>query len=160
MSWPDRPDWPDEPTLDPVRRLRVMAAGISGAHVTEEVLDAPYEEVWALLADLDGAFRELQPDMRGFRVTCLEGDRLEATARSRFGFRARFDGVIRPGWCWLQSRFLLVGMAAHPEPAGGTRVALVGGVRVPGRAAIIPLGARREARRTLTVLAARLAPPG
>jgi hypothetical protein len=37
----------------------------------------------------------------------------------------RLDGVLRPGWCWLQSRFLVIGMAAAAEP-GGTRVALTG----------------------------------
>ena len=71
--------------------------------------------------------------------------------------RARFDGVLRPGWCWLQSRFLLIGVAAAPEPGGGTRVALTGGVRIPGRAAIVPLGVRREAERALDRLAALVA---
>jgi hypothetical protein len=32
-----------------------------------------------------------------------------------------------------RDRFLLIGMAAAPEPGERTRVALTGGVRVPGR---------------------------
>src|SRR5206468_11490702 len=71
---------------------------------------------------------------------------LQAVARGRFGMRARFDGVLRPGWCWLQSRFLLIGMAATSEP-GGTRVALTGGLRIPGRAALLPLGVDRKSTR-------------
>jgi hypothetical protein len=74
--------------------------------------------------------------------------------------RARFDGVLRPGWCWLQSRFLLIGMAAVAEPGGGTRVALTGGVRFPSRAALVPIGVRREAERALDRLQRRLGAPG
>lgn len=144
--------WPTG-DLDEVRRLRVLAAGIPGAHVTERVLDRPFGQVWPLLADLEGTFGLIEPDMRQVRVTRTDGERVEARARSRFGMRARFDGVLRPGWCWLQSRFLLIGVAAAPEPGGGTRVALTGGVRVPGRAAIVPIGVRREAERALDRLA-------
>lgn len=144
--------WPTG-DLDEVRRLRVLAAAIPGAHVTERVLDRPFGQVWPLLADLEGTFGLIEPDMRHVRVTRADGDRLQARARSRFGMRARFDGVLRPGWCWLQSRFLLIGVAAAPEPGGGTRVALTGGVRVPGRAAIVPIGVRREAERALDRLA-------
>jgi hypothetical protein len=149
--------WPRS-ELDPVRRLRVLAAGIPGAHVTERVLPAPLDRVWAILADLEGGFGTVQPDMHRVRIVHREGDRLQAIAHSRFGMRARFTGILRPGWCWLQSRFLLIGMAARAEPGGGTRVALTGGVRVPGRAALVPLGVRREARRALDRLTAQLPP--
>lgn len=145
-------NWPTA-ELDNVRRLHVLAAGIAGAVVTERVIDAPFEHVWVLLSDLEGAFGEIQPDMRSLRVERREGERVTAVARSRFGMRARLDGVVRPGWCWLQSRFLLIGMAATPEPGGGTRVAMTGGVRVPGRAALVPIGVRREAERALARLA-------
>ncbi len=132
-----------------MQRLRVLAAPITGAVVTERVLNAPIERVWALLSDLEGAFGHLQPDMRNLRITQRSGDRLEARAHSRYGMRARFDGVLRPGWCLLQSRFLIIGMAAAPEPGGGTRVALTGGTRIPGKAMLFPIGVRREARRSL-----------
>ncbi|WP_328994006.1 hypothetical protein OG394_06465 [Kribbella sp. NBC_01245] len=145
-------NWPAV-ELDNVRRLHVLAAGIAGAAVTERVIDAPFERVWVLLSDLQGAFGEIQPDMRSLRVERREGERVTAVAQSRFGMRARLDGVVRPGWCWLQSRFLLIGMAATPEPGGGTRVAMTGGVRVPGRAALVPIGVRREAERALARLA-------
>lgn len=140
--------WP-RAELDGVRRLRIMAAAISGAVVTERVIDAPFERVWGVLSDLEGAFGQIQPDMREVRITAAVGDRVEAVALSRFGMRARFAGVLRSEWCWLQSRFLLIGMGAAPEPGGGTRVALTGGVRVPGRAVLVPVGVAREARRSL-----------
>ena len=148
-------NWPVA-ELDNVRRLRVLAAGIAGAAVTERVIDAPFDRVWALLEDLEGSFGEIQPDMRSVKIERRDGERVTAVAHSRFGMRARLDGVVRPGWCWLQSRFLLIGMAATPEPGGGTRVAMTGGVRVPGRAALVPIGVRREAERALARLAAKV----
>ena len=49
----------------------------------------------------------------------------------------------------MQSRFLIIGMAVSAEPGGGTLVALTGGIRVPGRAAIVPLRVRLESTKTL-----------
>lgn len=108
------------------------------------------------MSDLEGEFGRFQPDMRTVRVLHVSGDRVEALARSKYGLRAHFRGVLRPGWCWLQSRFLIIGMAAAPTPDGGTRVALTGGVRVPGRAAIVPVGAERELRVAMARLADRV----
>ena len=56
---------------------------------------------------------------------------MTARARGRLGQHARFDVVLRPGWCLMQSRFLTGGMAAVPD-AGGTRFAFPGGLRLPG----------------------------
>ncbi|MFE4260501.1 SRPBCC family protein [Streptomyces sp. NPDC056883] len=145
--------------VDPVARLRIMAAGVPGARVVEATLPAPLEAVWAVMSDLEGEFGRFQPDMRSVRVLRVAGDRVEALARSKYGLRARFHGVLRPGWCWLQSRFLIIGMAAAPAPDGGTRVALTGGVRVPGRAAIVPVGAERELRLAMDRLADRVSGP-
>ncbi|MGX1670481.1 hypothetical protein [Streptomyces sp. NPDC055400] len=155
MTQPPQPQqWPHA-GLDPVRRLHALASGIGGAHVTERRVGAPYARVWALLGDLEGEFGRIAPDMRGLRVVRREGDRVEALAVSKYGMRARLRGVHRPGWCWLQSRFLLVGVAAAPD-RDGTRVAFTGGVRVPGRAALVPLGVRAEGRRSLDRLTALL----
>ncbi|MDJ1133643.1 hypothetical protein [Streptomyces iconiensis] len=139
--------WPTA-ELDPVRRLRALTAGIRGAWVTEGFVAAPYDRVGPLLGDLEGDFGRVAPDMRGLRVVRRDGVRVEALARSKYGMRARLRGEQRPGWCWLQSRFLLLGFAAAPE-GDGTRVAFTGGVRVPGHAALVPLGVRREGERSL-----------
>lgn len=148
-------DWP-RIELDDVRRLRALAAGIPGAAVTERVFDRPLQTVWDLMWDDGRGFADLQPDMRTITGLTVDGDRVSLRARSRHGFRAELHGTVRPGWCWLQSRFLLIGMAAAEEPGGGTRVALTGGVRIPGRAALIPIGVRRESTKSLDRLAARL----
>ncbi len=144
-------NWP-QADLDDVRRLRALAAGIPGAAVTERVFARPLAEVWHLMWDDGRAFAELQPDMHAITDLTIDGDHVSLHARSRHGFRAHLQGTVRPGWCWLQSRFLLIGMAAAEEPGGHTRVALTGGVRIPGRAALIPLGVRRESTKSLNHL--------
>ncbi|WP_112239681.1 hypothetical protein [Kribbella monticola] len=141
-------NWP-QVELDAVRRLRALAAGIPGAVVTERVFDRPLPVVWELMWDDGRSFAEIQPDMHAITDLTVDGDRVSLHARSRYGFRAHLQGTVRPGWCWLQSRFLLIGMAAAEEPGGRTRVALTGGVRIPARAALVPIGVRRESTKSL-----------
>jgi hypothetical protein len=123
--------------LDPVRRLRVLASARGGLYV-EGLIAAPFEAVWAVASDLEGELPRYLPDVRWLRVTATAGDRLEARARSRLGLRARFDVVRRPGWCLLQSRFLIGGIAATPD-GQGSRVAFLGAFRVPGWRFLRPL---------------------
>lgn len=148
-------NWP-QTDLDDVRRLRVLAAGIPGAAVTERVFDRPPAELWDLMWGGGRNFADIQPDMRSIVSLTIDGDQVDLVAHSRHGFRAHLQGTVRPGWCWLQSRFLLIGMAAAPEPGGGTRVALTGGVRIPHGAALVPIGVRRESTKTLDRLQAKL----
>lgn len=140
--------WPTA-ELDGVQRLRALAAGVSGAAVTERVVPVAVDQVWAVLSDFKGGFAMVQPDMRDVRLASHVGERVTVLARSHLGMRAELTGIARPGFCWLQSRFLIVAMAAVPEPYGGTRVALTGGVRVPRRSAIVPVGVRRESLKSL-----------
>ncbi|TMR96463.1 hypothetical protein [Nonomuraea basaltis] len=149
MNWPIA-------ELDPVRRLRVLAAAIPGAHVAERIIPASFERVWEVASDLEREFGTFEPDMRHLRIVADKGDgRLLAEARSKYGMRARLDVDLRPGWCWMQSRFLLVGLAATAVP-GGTLVAQTGGVRVPGRSALVPLGVRAAGEKALARLADRI----
>jgi hypothetical protein len=126
------PDWPVA-DFDQVRRLRVVAATTPGSAIRETVLDASLASVWAVAADLETELpRWLFPDIRSVRVSAAGGDRLEALMTGHSGLRARFEVVLRPGWCLMRSRFLLGGMAAIAEN-GGTRFAVLGGFRGPLR---------------------------
>jgi hypothetical protein len=140
-------NWPQAELTD-VERFRALAAGVPGAAVTERVLPADPDQVKEMLADLD-AFAEIQADFVSATFEERDGDRAVVRARGARGQRARLVGQFRPGWCWLQSRFVIIGMAVAAEPGGGTRVALTGGIRVPGRAAIIPVRVRQESNKTL-----------
>lgn len=131
------PAWPVV-EVDPLRRLRVMAASVPGTALTEWVIAAPLEIVWDTASDLEVEMPRLVRDFRSVSVTPGSGDRLVMRARGYMGQRARFDVVLRPGWCWMQSRFLLCGMAAVADP-GGTRFGFLGGLRLPGVALPRPL---------------------
>jgi hypothetical protein len=144
MTQPTSEQWPVA-ELDPVRRLRILSAAVPGSVLVERIIPAPFETVWAVAADLEQELPRYQPHVRAFRITRIEGDRLQGLASGYAGLRARFDAVLRPGWCWMQSRFLLFGVAAVPVP-GGTLLARAGGSRVPGAALLQPLRARGLAR--------------
>lgn len=124
--------------LDPVRRLRVMAAANPGAMFGETVIDADVERVWTVASDLEVELPRLIHDIRSARVTARDGDHLELLAVGTFGQRARFDIDLRPGWCWMQSRFLIGGLAAVADGTG-TRIGFLGGLRLPGIGAARPV---------------------
>lgn len=126
------PRWPVA-EFDPVRRLRVIAATTPGAAIHERVIDAPLASVWAVAADLEGELPQwLFPDIRSVRLSPTDTQRSIAHVVGHSGLRARFDVVLQPGWCLMQSRFLIGGMAAAAED-GVTRFAFLGGFRGPLR---------------------------
>ncbi|MFI0939826.1 hypothetical protein [Streptomyces sp. NPDC021020] len=117
--------------LDPVRRLRVMAAGLRAAMYAEDHVDAPFAEVWSMASDLSNELPRLVPTIREFRVsggTGGTGGRTGAWAYGPLGHRAYFDVVLQPGWCLMQSRCVVGAMAAVPE-GSGTRFAVLGATR-------------------------------
>lgn len=142
--------------LDPVQRLRVVASAIEGAVVEERVVAASATAVWDVLGDFEGGFTAVQPDMKSVRVRRRGPRDVELLATSRYGMRALLQGPVDEGYCWLASRFLIIGMAAAPVTNGSSRVALTGGVRIPRRSRLIPFGVRREARRSLDRLESTL----
>jgi len=150
-------DWPAA-GLDPVRRMRVLAATTPGVAYAEKLIPAPFDAVWDAASDLEHELPRMVTDLRSFKITSARGERMTARARGRLGQRAGFDVVLRPGWCVMQSRFLVGGMAAVAEE-GGTRFAFLGGLRLPGMRLIGPLirpAARKLALRPISRLEHRL----
>ena len=127
---PVNQDWPVA-DVDPVRRMRVLAAATPGAAYAEKLISAPFSAVWDAASDLEHELPRMITDLRSFEIISVRAERLTAQARGRLGQRARFDVVLRPGWCVMQSRFLTGGMAATPE-GEDTRFAFFGGLRLPG----------------------------
>jgi hypothetical protein len=146
MGIVSRDPWISAAELDPVRRLRVLAATVAGAtHHAEIVISAPVERVWAVVADLEQALPRLLATVKSFTITEVDGERLKAHAVGTLGQRAAFDVVLRPGWCLMRSRFVVGAMAAVPE-GGGTRFASLGGFRVPGGRLLRPAVGRLSER--------------
>jgi hypothetical protein len=117
------------PPLDPVVRLRVLAAALPGSAVVERVLDAPFDAVWAIAGDLEGGVRRFEASVAHAKVTARHGDRMQLLSYGRLGPPIRFEVVLREGWCWMQSRLFIVGMAARPE-GKQTRFAHLEGTRL------------------------------
>lgn len=124
MTWPIS-------ELDDVRRLRALHAGLPGTFLAETVLADDFDDVWPELSDLEHQFLSYAPSISSIRITERNGERMRAVVRDRIGMHAPFDVVLRSGWCLMQSRFVVFGMAATPR-AGGTHVGYLLGLRLPG----------------------------
>jgi len=124
--------------LDPVRRMRILVAGVPHAAFRERVLDAPFEDVWGVASDLEEGTPQWEKNVAALTVLEREDDRLEVEIRSPFGVRLRARAELRPGWCVMQGRLFAVGMAAVAEGAR-TRFAHFEALRVPGTGLLRPL---------------------
>ena len=130
-------DWP-APELDPIERLHVLARVLPGVAIEERVIDAPFDEVWAFVSDLEGSVHKFDADVRKVRVVRREGERL-----ALWGFGSwRFLGLpnyfrveLRDGFCWMASQGYVVGMAAVPE-GDRTRFVHLEGLNVHGPKAL------------------------
>jgi hypothetical protein len=145
--------WPTT-GLDPVRRLKVIAATTRHPVVAERHIDAPVPEVWRVASDLEGELPRIVKGLRSFTRTGQddpEAERFTAVAVSAVRHRERFEVVLRPGYCLMQSRILLGGMAAVEEGAG-TRFAMVYAFRFPGGGALQGLPPLRSAARSTAML--------
>jgi hypothetical protein len=149
-------NWPIS-DLDDLRRLHVLHAALPGTMLAETVLPAGFHEVWSVISDVESSFPDLVPDVKSIRIVARDGERIRAMVHGRSGLRAPFEMILRPGWCLMQSRFLVFGMAA--VPAGDhTRFGYLAGLRLPGRWIVSPLPAplrRRLARAVLRRFEAR-----
>ena len=127
--------WP-EARIDPVAKLRALAAGLPHVVLAECVLDAPFERVWGIVGDLEHGVPRFETNVASARITAREGDRLVLEARHPLGLRARFEVLLQPGYCVMRTRLGDVGMAAVAEPGGlRTRLAHYEGSRLLGRLA-------------------------
>ena len=125
--------------LDPIRRLRVLAAALPGAAVVERVLDSPFDAVWAAATDFENGIPRIEILIGSTRIISREGDRLDVAFKTRpFGPTRRMQVLIRPGWCWMQAPFGVAAMAARPE-GDRTRFAHLEAVSLPGGRLAAPL---------------------
>jgi hypothetical protein len=144
-------DWPATP-LDDIRRLRVLAAAAPGVVYAEQHLEIPFDRVWGFVSDLETSIPALITDVRSFQVgpfdSTADDARFTARAVGLLGNRGAFDVLLRPGWCLMQSRFVIGGMAAVPE-GRGTRFAGFGGLRIPGSRVVMKAVGERGVHRVI-----------
>jgi hypothetical protein len=113
--------WPDA-EIDPVMRMRALAAGLPHVAADEAVFDRSFERVWSFLTDFEVTTPLFEGVVGRARILERRGERLTIETQSPLlGPWTRFDVVLRPGWCLMQSRLGQVGMAARPEGPSATR---------------------------------------
>lgn len=125
--------WPTA-ELDPIARMRALAAAMPHVATDETVFDVDFDRFWGFIAELDRSAPAFEATVARARIVSRASDaeralppaqrseRLVLEARSPLaGPWIRFDVVLRPGWCLMHSRFGEVGMAAAPESAERTR---------------------------------------
>lgn len=119
--------------LDPIRRLRILAAIHPGCAFAEALLDAPFEAVWAIAGDLEQGVPRYEPAVEDVRIVQRRHERIVLTAGDVRGRRHTFEAIVRPGWCWMQSGSLLVGIAARAERNRTRTAHLEGTLATPGQ---------------------------
>jgi hypothetical protein len=116
----ERYAWPAA-SLDPVARMRALAAGLPNAAIDETVFDAPFERFWPFIEDLEGNTPRYEGAVNRLRILDRHGEQIRLEARTPIGLWVEFDCVLRSGWCVMRSDSAQIGMAAHPESATQTR---------------------------------------
>ena len=78
MSWPDV-------ALDPVTRLRVLAAARPHLAYAETRIALPYDRVWSIAGDLEHGAPRYETGVERVRILERDGDRLRVEVHGRFG---------------------------------------------------------------------------
>jgi hypothetical protein len=149
--------WPGI-ALDPLLRLRVLAATLPGVALVERTLPVPFDEVWSFITDLERSIPAFDNLVRSVRILEQSPDGRQLRLRawpSPFPFRVELS----EGLCLMHSAAFMVGMAAEPLGDDSTRFGHLEGVPASGprlvRAMKRPLVSslravhRRNARRDL-----------
>ena len=147
--------WPTA-RLDPVARLRVLAAGLPGCVLTERLVRTSVEDLWGYLADLEhvGAYDQFVGRVRIHdRRPAADDPAVEELAITAhvpsWGPGLPMAVRLEPGLCLMHGwrRLYLVGMAVA-DAGDGTHVrhAHLEGVPLPGARLLRPLLRRHVAR--------------
>jgi hypothetical protein len=128
--------WPVA-SLDPVARLRALAAGLPGVSLEERQLASPLPQVWDFISDLERSIPSFDRSVASIRVLERNDTHLRIQAQStwRSAFRPmRFEVDLEPQWCWMVSRptLYVVGMAAVSR-GDGTLFGHLEGFSIPWR---------------------------
>jgi hypothetical protein len=122
--------WPSV-DLDPLMRLRILAATLPGVAMEERTLPVPFDDVWQFIADLERSVPAFDPLVRSIQILerSASGENLRLRAwPSPFSFRVE----LTEGLCLMHSPVFMVAMAAMPLGPGATRFAHLEGIPTSG----------------------------
>jgi hypothetical protein len=113
--------WP-QAELDPVARMRALAAARPHVAANETLFDVPFDRLWSFVSDFENNTPRFEATVGRARILERSGDRLRLETRGPLpGPWMRFDVVLRPGWCLMRSKLGEIGMAARAEGEASTR---------------------------------------
>jgi hypothetical protein len=119
-----RPAWPDV-ELDPIVRLRAVAAAFPSAAIRETVLDLGAEEAWAWVTDFERTVPRFDSQLSRVRITRrIDDEHLRMLVWARWlPLPLPMEVLVEPGYCLMRgrARTYLVVMAAVPTDDGRTR---------------------------------------
>ena len=121
--------------LDPVARMRALAAALPHVSLREGVIEAPFAEVWGIAGDLEHGVPRFERGVEQVQILDRGGQRIELVVHGPLGTRMSMQAILQPGWCVMRSRIADIGMAATPEGEQATRFAHFEGSSLLGRAA-------------------------
>ena len=130
----ERYAWPSI-ELDPVERMRALAASLPHVAKDETTFEIPFDRFWHFIEDFETNTPRFEGAVSQLKILERDGDRLRLKSRSPIGFWGEFDVVLRPGFCIMQGRSGQIGMAARPEGDSRTRFFHFEGSPILGRIA-------------------------
>lgn len=122
--------WPTA-DLDPVAKMRILAAGLPHAAIDEIVLDVEFNPFWSFIEDVEANTSKFEGGVNEVRILSRSGDSMKLVARTSLGIWLNFDCVSRPGWMIMRSRLAQIGMAARSEGRQQTRFVHFEGSTLP-----------------------------
>lgn len=100
--------------IDPIARLTILAAALPGAALRQRRINAPFDAVWQVIADLEHAAPRYEPGVARMTITARHGEHLHLMVGYTDGRQVTMDARLRPGWCLMQSATAIVAFAARP----------------------------------------------
>ncbi len=137
--------------LDPIRRLVAIEAAMPGLVGAERIIEAPFDQVWAWIADLERSVPEFDTTVRHLQVQARRGSEVDLLTRTaHVPFPLKVHAHLESGFCLMRSEpaIYVVGMAAVPQ-GGQTRFRHTEGVPIRGAGRLLRARVRREVLRDL-----------
>jgi hypothetical protein len=100
--------------LDPVVRLRVLAAALPGAVVVERTLAATFDRVWRVVTDFDTMTPRYERYVSTVEVVERQGERAHVVVTLSSGEVEAMDVRVLHGWCLMHSPSTVVAFGARP----------------------------------------------
>lgn len=110
MSATPDPNWPTA-TVDAVDQLTALARSLPGAGYASIDINVPFDDAWNLVGDIESGQPRFEPWSTHQALHRHDNDHITVVVDTPTGSHT-LDGILRPGWCLMSNRQLLIGMAA------------------------------------------------